>query len=273
MPQCETPTGVSIHYEVSGTGRPLVLVHGWAASGAFWRFQEPLAESCRLVTVDLRGHGRSSSPASGYGLADLTDDIAALFDELDLTDAVLLGWSLGAQVALAAFPHLRQRLAGLVLIGGTPRFTLADGYDYGLPPAEPRGMGAGIRRDFQKTMGGFFRRMFAAGELSREQENRLAREIVIPGRLPEPRVALATLDILSTADLRDTLQAIDLPVLLIHGGADTICLPAASRYMANHLPHARLVEMAGAGHAPFLSRPEECNRLLAAFLETLHGRD
>lgn len=272
MPFLETPGGVSIHYEESGTGRPLVLVHGWATSGAVWRFQAPLAEAFRLITVDLRGHGRSSSPSSDYGLTDLTDDLVALFDELALTDAVLLGWSLGAQVVLTAFPRLRERLAGLALVGGTPRFTLADGYDYGLPPSEPRGMGLGVRRDFQKTMGGFFRQMFAPGELTREQENRIAREIVIPGRLPEPDVALATLDILSTADLREMLPVVDRPVLLIHGEADTICLPGASRYMAEKLPLAKLVKLSGVGHAPFLSRPDEFNGILSGFLEDLHGR-
>ncbi|GFE59048.1 alpha/beta fold hydrolase [Geobacter sp. AOG1] len=273
MPFLETPGGVSIHYEESGTGRPLVLVHGWATSGVVWRFQAPLAETCRLITVDLRGHGCSSSPSSGYGLTDLTDDLVALFIELSLNDAVLLGWSLGAQVALAAFPYLRERLAGLALVGGTPRFTLADDYDFGLPSSEPRGMGLGVRRDFQKTMGGFFRKMFAAGELTREQENLIAREIVIPGRLPEPDVALATLDILSTADLREMLPAVDRPVLLIHGGADTICLPGASRYMAEQIPGAHLVELAGVGHAPFLSRPDEFNRILSGFMEDIHGRD
>ncbi|RII27373.1 MAG: O-methylpimelyl-ACP methylesterase [Geobacter sp.] len=273
MPLFESPSGVSIHYEESGSGQPLVLVHGWSASSSFWRFQEPLAESCRLISVDLRGHGRSSSPVSGYGLTDLTDDLITLFDALSLQDAVLLGWSLGSQVVLSAFPHLRERLAGLVLVGGTPRFTLAEGYDHGLPPSEPRGMGTGIRRDFQKTMGGFFRRMFAPGELSREQENRIAREIVIPGRLPEPFVALATLDILTTADLRGMLPSVDRPVLLIHGAADVICPPSASRYMAEHLPHPRLVELAGTGHAPFLSRPEEFNLILSGFMEGLHGRD
>ncbi len=271
MPLFETPSGISIHYEGSGTGRPLVLVHGWATSGVVWRFQQPLAEACRLITVDLRGHGRSGSPLSGYGLTELTDDLASLFDELSLQDAVLLGWSLGAQVVLAAFPYLRERLTGLVLVGGTPRFTLAEGYEDGHPPSEPRGMGVGVRRDFQKTMGGFFRRMFAPGELSREQENRIAREIVIPGRLPEPSVALATLDILSTADLRAMLPAVDRPVLLIHGENDTICLPGASRYMAQHLPDARLVELQGTGHAPFLSRPDEFNRILSGFLREVYG--
>lgn len=273
MPLFELPSGISIHYEESGAGRPLLLVHGWSASSAFWRFQEPLADKCRLIRMDLRGHGLSDAPADGYALDDLAGDLVALCEGLALADAILLGWSLGSQVVLSAFSSLRERLAGLVLVDGTPRFTLTDGYDHGLSPSEPRSMGMGVRRDFQKTMGGFFRRMFAPGELSREQENRIAREIVIPGRLPEPSVAQATLDILSSADLRGMLQSVDRPVLLIHGAADTICPPGASRYMAERLPQAKLVELSGLGHAPFLSRPDAFNRFLSGFLEDLHGRD
>jgi pimeloyl-ACP methyl ester esterase len=272
MPFLETPTGVTIHYEDSGTGLPLVLVHGWGTSGVVWRFQTPLAEGCRLITVDLRGHGRSSSPSFDYGLTDLTDDLVTLFTELSLADATLLGWSLGAQVVLAAVPRLRERLSDIVLVGGTPRFTLTDGYDHGLPPSELRGMGLGVRRDFKKTMGGFFRQMFAPGELSREQENFIAREIVMAGRLPDPAVALATLEILETTDLREALPAVDLPIFLIHGVADSICLPGASRFMARHLPLARLVELEGVGHAPFMSRPDEFNRILYDFLGVNDGR-
>lgn len=271
MPFVDTTTGVNIHYEERGNGFPLVLVHGWSTSEAIWRFQGELSARYRLITVDLRGHGRSGAPAAGYALSDLAGDLVDLFVGLDLSAALLLGWSLGAQVALAAFPRLTERLSGLVLAGGTPRFTATDGWPWGLPVREPRGMGLGLRRDFHKTLGDFFRSMFIPGELSPEQEDRIAREIVKPGREPAPEAARATLDILATADLRELLPAIDRPVLLAHGTADPICLPAASRYMAGHLPAARLVEFDGAGHAPFLSRPEEFNRVVVDFFGEIHG--
>ena len=129
-------------------------------------------------------------------------------------------------------------------------------------------MGVRLKRDYQRTMGEFFRSMFAPRELVREMENRIAREIVIPGRLPSPEVAKAALDELSTADQRDELTALELPVLLIHGEADTICLPDASRFMASQLPDATLVTLPGMGHAPFLSHPAEFNRILREFLES-----
>lgn len=273
MPFVKSRDGMEIYYEDIGRGRPLVMIHGWSMSGRVWRFQQPLADSFRLIIPDLRGHGRSSAPAAGYLLGDLAGDIVELFERLDLKDAVLLGWSLGSQVTLAAFPRLRERLAGLVLVGATPRFTATDDYPCGLPATEPRGMGLRLKRDFNRTMGEFFRGMFAPGELTREQENRIAREIVMGAVPPGEVAALATLDILATADLRETLPAIDRPVLLVHGSRDAICPLPAPRYMKGELSDARLEVMEGAGHAPFLSRPAEFTAILRKFLDGIHAHD
>lgn len=270
----KTSSGVEIFYEETGHGRPLVMLHGWSMSGRVWRLQKELADTCRLVIPDLRGHGRSSAPEVGYLLEDLAGDIVILFERLDLKDAVLLGWSLGSQVALAAFAQLLERISGLVLVGATARFTTTDGYPHGLPSNELRGMGLRLKREFNGTMGEFFQGMFAAGELTRQQEELINREIVMGGNLPELAVASAALEILSTADLREKMSAIDRPVLLIHGSADTICPAGAARYLAERLPDARLVVLDGAGHAPFLSLPDEFNAILRKFLqEEVYGRD
>jgi pimeloyl-[acyl-carrier protein] methyl ester esterase len=242
-------------------------------SGRVWRFQHELADACRLVAPDLRGHGRSSTPVSGYSLDYLAGDIIRMFEVLDLSKAVLLGWSLGSQIALAAFPAIKERLVGLVLVGGTPRFTATDGYPFGLPANEPRGMGLRLKRDFNKTMGEFFRAMFAEGELSRVQENLIAREIIIGGRLPEPGAAMQVLEVLSSADLRAVLPRIDLPVQLIHGSHDSICPLAGASFMAEQLPNARLTILEGLGHAPFLSHPAKFNAILRDFLQDVYDRN
>jgi pimeloyl-ACP methyl ester esterase len=267
MPFIETSPGVNIYYEKMGTGRPLVMLHGWAGSGRLWRFQQELADSFRLVIPDLRGHGLSIAPPEGFRVEDLVSDIVTLFERLALTDATLLGWSLGSQVALAAFPFLRERLSGLVLVGATARFTAKDGYPNGLPANDIRGIGLRLQRNYERTMGEFFRSMFAEGELTPDQEERISREILADGRLPAPKAAHAALDILASTDLRERLRSIDCPVLIIHGSADAVCPPGAARFLAQRLPHARLVELAGSGHAPPLSRPDQFNALLREFLQ------
>lgn len=273
MPYVESRDGAKIYYEESGVGQPLVFVHGWAMSGRVWHFQQKLADSHRLIVMDLRGHGHSSTAVDGYSLGNFAADVVALCEQLDLVGAILVGWSMGAQVVLQAFPDLKQHLTGLVLVGGTPRFSAAQGYPHGLPPAEVKGMLLRLKRDYQKTMGDFFRGMFAEGELDHEQYQRIVHEVVLKGRSPEPEAALKSLQILAEADLRPNLGQIDCPVLLVHGSKDTICIPAASTYMAGELPRARLHIIEGSGHAPFIARPAEFNSMVRGFLRDLNGRD
>uniref|UniRef100_A0A831XEX7 Alpha/beta fold hydrolase n=1 Tax=Geobacter metallireducens TaxID=28232 RepID=A0A831XEX7_GEOME len=272
MPFVETADNVTIHYEEEGAGFPLVLVHGWAMAGKVWGFQRPLAERFRLITVDLRGHGKSST-APGYAFADFAADLALLFDRLALDRAALVGWSLGAQVALEAAPLLGDRIAALVFVSGTPRFTAADGWPHGLPATEARGLGLRLKRAYDATLGDFFRRMFAKGELTPEQYQRIVREIVIPRPLPDPGAVQASLATLAGGDHRRVLSSIAAPTLVIHGDRDAICPPGAGRHLADTIPGARFLHLAGVGHAPFLSRPELFNGAVGRFLAEVTGRD
>jgi pimeloyl-ACP methyl ester esterase len=268
MPVVETPAGVQLHYEEMGSGRPLLFLHGWAMSGRVWRFQQPLSDSYRLIFLDQRGHG-SSSTGSSYTIDDFAGDLAAFLEQKELRDAVVVGWSMGVQVALHAVPAVKSRLSGLILVGGTPRFTSSDDYPHGQPAVEVKGMGVRIRRDYQKTMGDFFKGMFAEGEMDHARYQRIVHEIVMGGKSPDRDAAMQALKILSDVDLRDELAAIELPVLLIHGDRDSICPASASEYMAERLPHASLELMHDCGHAPFMTRSEKFNEKLREFLDRL----
>lgn len=272
MPFIKVPNGVNIHYESTGEGSPLVFVHGWCMSSQVWRYQtEVFASSYRVVTVDLRGHGESSGDGAGFSFDDFAADIAELFVRLDLFEASVIGWSMGVQVALRAFPALRERIASLVLVGGTPKFIASDDYPYGLPLSETRSMAIRLKRNYVKTIGDFFNGMFADGEISKEDYQRIVRDVVMCGRLPEPETALKSLETLASSDLRPLLPKISAPVLLVHGSEDAITLPDASRFMARQIPRATLKILEGTGHAPFLSRPREFNELAGSFLEEIHG--
>jgi pimeloyl-[acyl-carrier protein] methyl ester esterase len=205
-----------------------------------------------VIAPDLRGHGRSAPGA--FSLATLARDLAGLLDRLGLERAVLAGWSLGAQVVLAALPLVRTRVSALALVAGTPRFTAADGWPHGLAPQTVAALAHRLRRDPERAVGRFFEGMFAEGELDARARARVrALRAAIP--LPDPASAQAGLDVLAREDLRPSLAAADLPVLLLHGERDAICPAGAARAMAGVLPRARLAILPGAGHAPFLARP------------------
>jgi pimeloyl-[acyl-carrier protein] methyl ester esterase len=229
-----------------------------------WEPLLPLADRCRPVAPHLRGHGPDTVPAS-FGLEELAADVADLFGALDLQGAVLAGWSLGSLVALAVEPLLRHRLARLVLLGGTARFTEAEGYPHGLPARELRGMAARIKRDYHGTLDGFVRGMFGEGELEPPQlEETVAR---LTAAAPSPETALAGIGILADADLRQRLAGIGVPTLVVHGEEDRVCPPGGAAAMAAAIPGARLAMLAGVGHAPFISRPGQVLALLEQFME------
>ncbi len=269
MPSQDADLG-TLHREDAGTGPPIVLVHGWSLSSA--AFGEEIASLARAgrraIAPDLRGHGRSPAPRMPFGLVDLAGDLAGLFEALALERAVLLGWSLGAEVALAAAPRLRRRLSALVLVAGTPRFTEGEGWPHGLPARSVEGLALRVRRDAPKAVARFFDGMFVEGELDAAGR---ARAEAVRAAIPpaDPAALLSGLDVLAREDLRAALPALDLPVLLVHGERDPVCPPGASRAMAAAIRGARLVELPGAGHAPFLSRSGPFRDALASFLASL----
>ncbi len=270
----EIKDSIAIHCETTGAGPPLVFVHGWSLCGAVWRFQtEHFRDRHRCITMDLRGHGRSSAPEAGYGIEDFASDLTSLCEQLDLTGATLVGWSMGAIITLAAYPKLRDRLRSLILVSGTPRFTSSGDYPHGLPPKETRGLSLRLKRNPGQTLDAFFRMMFTPEEARGRSFEPICRDIVPLLCRPSCTAALHSLDTLASADVRAVLSDIRIPCLLIHGRMDTICPAGASRYMAERIPRAYLAIMDGAGHAPQLSRPEEFNRITGDFLGKVYGID
>jgi pimeloyl-[acyl-carrier protein] methyl ester esterase len=251
-------------YQDQGAGPPLLLLHGWSRSSAdLGGLAARLAPGHRVLRLDLRGHG-GSAPGR-FTLADLAGDVAALAETLDLRGALLLGWSLGAQVALSALPRLGARVTRLALVGATPRFTEGDGWPHGLPARAVAGLAARLQRQPERTLARFFEDCFAPGELDPAALAALAAPGGVPAPVPDMGCALGGLDLLSGTDLRAALPAVTQPTLQLHGEADAIVPVGAARAMAALLPAARLVTFPATGHAPFLSREAEVAALLEGF--------
>ena len=209
----------------------------------------------------------------GFDVKGCVGDIAGLCACLDLHDALLAGWSLGSLIALESFVSLRERLAGLVLIAGTPRFTQGDGFPYGLSRLEVDGMTRKVQRSLRRALEGFAGRMFAPGELDDPSLAAMVAELLAVVPMPTAAVALQALDVLVETDLRDLLPLIDLPTLVMNGDSDVICLPRASEYMAGQISTARQIVFTGCGHAPFLTQSTGFNACLEDFRGMVSGRE
>ena len=268
MPVLELQSGRRVAFADRGAGPPLVLVHGWSFGAAMVDALPPeVIAGRRVLAPDLRGHGESrGGGAATFTLEELAADLAALFEALRLEAATLVGWSLGAQVALAALPRLRSRTARLVLISATPCFTLRDGWPHGLPAESLEALARRVRRDTARAVERFSAGMFAEGELDAAA---LCHAAALRAAVPPPdtEAALAGLAILAGTDLRPALAGVDVPTLVVHGERNPICPAGAGRALAAAIPGARLTIVPGAGHAPFLSRPRELAAALLPFLD------
>lgn len=272
MPWFETGSGARLWYEDCGSGPPIIFIHGWCMSSAVWRLQmEGLSGSSRVIAVDLGGHGQSPQYPGGFSIKGCAHDIAELAESLDLQHVLLAGWSLGSMIALEATAVMKERLTGLVLIAGTPRFVQGDGYAPGLSRNEADGMARKVQRSLERALEGFTARMFAPAELDDQKLASRIGDLLSEVPLPTTGVALQALRALAEADLRDRLDSIDLPVLVVNGDRDVICLPQASDYLARRIPFSRQVLFAGYGHAPFLTDSNRFNSCLKEFRDLVYN--
>jgi pimeloyl-ACP methyl ester carboxylesterase len=244
--------GTHIFYEVTGPLNerpPLLLSHGYSASGQMWERNLPaLASERRVITWDLRGHGRSDSPdePAQYSEALSVQDMAALLDLLEAPRAVVGGLSLGGYLSLAFYVRFPERVAALVLCDTGP------GYRREEARAEWNARAERIAEGFEQ------RGLDALGT---------SPEVAASSRASAAGLARAARGMLSQRDARviDALTTISVPTLVLVGGNDTPYLAAADM-MSARIPGATRVVLEGAGHSANIDRPEEFNQALLAFL-------
>ena len=263
-----------IWYDECGAGQPILFVHGWCMSSAIWGLQRSaLATQYRVVTLDLRGHGQSGLPeAAMAGFSGYADDVVRVVEQLDLQGMVAVGWSLGAQALLKAWPRLKDRLDGLVLVGATPRFSAAPHFPCGLPPKEAEGMRLKVRRSLERALDGFHRNLFVEHELDDPVVAQQVAEQLEQVVMPQPAAALAGLEALMEEELMEEAAQVSCPTLLLHGDQDRVCLPEASAWLSQAIRNSQRTLYAGCGHALFLSRARQFNHDLLKFVGDLHDR-
>jgi len=232
-----------------------------------WHFQLPLTSKLRIITLDLRGHGRSD--ATEFSYAACLSDIAVLLDYLELENVIVAGWSMGSQIAIKAYAELKERISGLLLVGGTPRFCSTADYSGGLSLNEARGMAIRLKRDYRGTSGQFFTSMFSDAEKASIDMMDIAANTV--ASLPPLQIALTALQELTDTDIRQLLPVTNIPVHLLHGAEDSICPHGAAEFMASHLPLASIKIFPFSGHAPFLSAADMFNAEVSGFVRTVNG--
>lgn len=270
MPWYKNRYGEQLWYEERGEGWPVVLLHGWCISSAVWHYQlTALHDSIRVIAPDLRGHGCSREVCCELNFDRFANDIADLFEALNLKQAVLTGWSMGAQIAMKVYRQLSERLYGMALVSATPCFTATHDFSHALAYNETRGMRLRLMRNSRQTVNSFYSRIFAEGELESNPFATEIRELLASITAPNTAVAINALDALASADMRGLLPEIAIPTLIINGDLDQICLPQASCYIKEQISGSEQVIFYRSGHAPFLSQPAKFNAELTRFVRSV----
>jgi pimeloyl-ACP methyl ester carboxylesterase len=268
LPHFTATDGTQIAYDDVGAGQPLLLLHGLMAHRGFFQFQHPLADSFRLISVDLRGHGESRRAGEAVTIEQLAGDVAALIDALDVRDAIGVGWSLGAVVLwhLLASPSAR-RFAGAVIVDMTPKVLNEDGWDLGLGQETCDARRAAISSDFPAFA-------LAAGHAIFAQPLDERSQGLAPWSGAEFAAndagTMGTLwDSLVKQDLRPLLPGIVHPTLIVHGAHSQLYGPGTAGYLAAALPQARALSFEGSAHAPHIEQPDLFNTAIREFAASL----
>ncbi|HZW26469.1 MAG TPA: pimeloyl-ACP methyl ester esterase BioH [Gallionella sp.] len=255
---------VALHVEESGSGEPLLLIHGWGMHGGMWAdVVARLARDFRVLSVDLPGHGHSGMRnAEGGSLDEIVDELSERFGE----PLNLCGWSLGGQVALRWAQRHPQQVRRLVLVTSTPCFVRRPGWECAMAEQTLAEFAAALEQNYALTLRRFLALQVRGSKDERELLAELRNALFSRGE-PELAALQSGLDILRDCDLREVLPQIVQPALVIAGERDTLTPPDASRHLAERMPQARLALVEGAAHAPFLSHLDRFVACIKDFLE------
>ena len=255
----------SLHVESTGHGPPLVLLHGWAMHSGLWGPLVPrLARRHRVHAVDLPGHGHSAL-AEPFALDSVAAALAKFFSSCG-DPVTVLGWSLGGLVAMRWALREPLRVGRIALVATSPRFVAGDDWQPAMSGETLGRFGDELHVAWKLTIQRFLALQVHGGEHGRALLASLRDQVFARGE-PSREALLGALAALRQADLRAGIAGILQPALVVSGGRDTLALPDAGRWLADHLPNARFVLIEGAGHAPFLSHAEEFGGALDEFLD------
>jgi non-heme chloroperoxidase len=261
----------TLHLKTWGSGRPVILIHGWPLSADSWDDQAiAIADAgYRAIAYDRRGFGRSGQPWSGYDYDTLADDLAAVIEQTGARDATLVGFSMGGgEVARYLSRHAGKSVVQAVLVSSVLPFRLkTDDNPAGTEQAAFDRTAQALGEDRPLFLAGFFRKFFGvegAAQPVSEELLQWACSVALQGGL---KATLACLESFSRTDFRGDLAAFEVPTLLIHGAQDqTVPIDASSRLAVKGIRQATLVEYPDAPHGLFATHKRRLARHLVDFL-------
>lgn len=265
---------IELYYEVQGTGKPVVLIHGWPLSARSWESQlAPLVEAgYQVITYDRRGFGQSSKPWEGYDYDTLAQDLKALMDKLDLQDATIVGFSMGGgEVARYLGNYGSERVSKAVLASAVPPylFKTDDNPDGGLAEQDVQEFLDGVSGDRIAFLNDFTKNFFTPkdGKLLVSKPLRLYNRDI--AAYASPKATYECVKSFAYTDFREDLKKFDVPTLVIHGNADAIVpLEVSGKRSHEMIADSQLHVIEGGPHGINVTHAKEFNEALITFLDS-----
>lgn len=263
---------VELHYQDYGSGRPVVLIHGWPLSGRSWEHQVPalIDAGYRVITYDRRGFGNSSQPWDGYDFDTFAGDLNALLTHLNVNNATLVGFSMGGgEVVRYLSAYGTERVSKAVLASAVPPYLFKsdDNPDGGLDDATIAEFEGGVKGDRLAFLEGFTHNFFTAGDKSdliSEPARLYNRDIAA---FASPKATLDCIAAFARTDFREDLKAVTVPTLVIHGDSDGIVpFEVSGKRSHEAIADSSLVLIKGGPHGVNATHPDEFNEALLEFL-------
>ncbi len=281
----ENSAPIELYYEDHGTGKPVVLIHGWPLSGRSWEKQVPVLVDAgyRVITYDRRGFGDSSQPWIGYDYDTFAADLHTLIEQLDLRDVTLVGFSMGGgEVARYIGTYGTGRVSKAVLAAAVPPYLYksADNPDGGLDDATIAQFQNGVTSDRIAFLDDFTKNFFTPsgasaikGLLTPGGNTLVSEEFRIHNRdiaaFASPKGTLDCIAAFSYTDFRADLAKITVPTLVIHGDGDAIVpFEISGRRSHESIGGSRPVVVEGGPHGVNVTHAEQFNTALLDFLKS-----
>jgi non-heme chloroperoxidase len=274
MPNIQSRDGTAIHVKDMGSGKPVVLVHGWPLTGDMWEYQTvALVEAgFHVITYDRRGFGQSGHPARGYNYDNFADDLAAVIDQCTPDGAAVVGFSMGGgEIARYLSRHSRQKIAKAALISSVVPYVLkTDDNPNGVDREMLEDIKAQIRKDRFAFLQDFGKTFYGVGLVSSPVSQGLLDWTFTLALMASPIATMACVDAFGTTDFRPDLKSFEgVPTLIVHGTSDkTVPIDATGRAAAAGIPHARFIEYDGEPHGLFATAADRLNQDLIDFLRS-----
>jgi len=252
-----------------GAGRAIVFLHGWTMDGSIFANQfRRLAARYRCLAPDLPGHGRNRS--NDISIDGAVQAVRALFEKENLSDAILVGWSLGAAIGWHYLSnHEIGRVAGMISVDMSPKLINEAGWRLGLQGRDRAAClatTAQFRNHWNACGPAIAAGMFGSAAGSADLPLDGAVERIAAN---DPAAMVAMWESLLTSDARELIAALPAPLLVAHGRFSKVYGAATARWLTKTAPKARSVEFAHSGHSPHLEEPDDFASALGTFCETV----